>query len=1279
MRKKYSITERRLSIFCNVSKPNLRIVRINGGIVMHQALRRLNVVLTLAMVTTLGFPQGIHAQAAPEVIPGQNVNVIGGPTFIVVEPFEIAGDPWRNQQVEPYCAISSRNPAVVFCSAVDYRLVDLDGGGLGKVHPDSWNMVAQSKDAALTFVSTLVPGHLLDPQPNVLSKYDFAADPIVHAGAAGVFYHIGLVSNRESVAKATSKTGKAAKVTAVPNPASAIYFSTWIHLSDREDDLAPVKLVTGGITEAAIGNAGQFVDRPDLAVGLPNGGTCTFEVSSGDGATVVQTVPATPAYLAYTTFVGHEKLSNSQIHFTKTMDCGSNWTHPIKLTSGRSINVGPQVVKLPGSDRILVFWRRGATKGVSDAIMVVRSDYDGDTFTKPEVFAEICPFDQLTSPTTFRVRAAPSVAADPDRAYVVWSDRRDPTTGECTGPGTARVLMSTTPDGVIKTAPVPVDSFAGPGHQIFPTVAVAENVHVAWLDFRNDASDVFEDFVDEISIVTSAATDRRRHTADMRATQAIADPNPQFPDSVQVSQYIHGKPLNTPLQQIQWNVQNIRNFGEMFIPFNGDFLTTTTETVVPADPVTSPGVWAFNGMPGTPPSTPVFHSSWTDGRNVHLLSDEDYGDPVGSVPRAYTPPDLNQALMGTPLPLTSLYDPAQTRPMCEPNLTGTKNLEIYTSRSTHGFFAFAPWNNKAMLTPENEPVQRAFVIVVQNTETPSSSQVPETFDLNIVNQPPPFGGSILGRASFNQFNPDGTQGEPLVDSISVDILPGSAIARTVYVTSSNPQAAIQVNVSDEASATRAVFFNPDPSAPLNPLRPGNVDQTAEEFDINFFEVHDVDVSNIEVQDIGLTSTSPPHVPYQGQEAAPDGRTPGWQNPGWQNPGWQNPGWQNPGWQNPGWQNPGWQNPGWQNPGWQNFTISDDEAAAGSVQVRATYTNTGNTTSSYDARMLLNTETEDFAYQLVVYKLYTTTAMTGCAPDLVGNTQVLVNFPNLDVSRENFTSSEPLQNTSFSLHPGETAYAVLVIQRGPGVDVNALVALSAELKATPETIVFSGTPDAINTADVVPGQAVPTPQPTLSQPFIADIVLPDGQVTVPYPATGFEGGGNGTLSWSWSGNIPPGLMLDSVSGIVTGNPTTDGTFNFIVTLTDASSLTTKPFSITVLPLSDLIVATFTHSPANPTTETLITFSAVVENIGAGPSGTSSLEFRVGGETFPPAFAIPALAPGESFEVTRQETLGVAQGYLNTATADIDDDVAESDETNNVTTDSYVVVLPPPPIP
>ena len=118
-------------------------------------------------------------------------------------------------------------------------------------------------------------------------------------------------------------------------------------------------------------------------------------------------------------------------------------------------------------------------------------------------------------------------------------------------------------------------------------------------------------------------------------------------------------------------------------------------------------------------------------------------------------------------------------------------------------------------------------------------------------------------------------------------------------------------------------------------------------------------------------------------------------------------------------------------------------------------------------------------------------------------------------------------------------------------------------------------------------------------------------------------------------------------------------------------------LTVLTPPDLIVDSLTHSPSAPTTADLITFTAVVKNVGAGAAGASTLEFRVGGET-PAApqtqFAVPALAPGASYTVQRQLTLSVAQNYRNTATADINNAIQELDETNNVRTDDYTVVAP-----
>jgi V8-like Glu-specific endopeptidase len=120
------------------------------------------------------------------------------------------------------------------------------------------------------------------------------------------------------------------------------------------------------------------------------------------------------------------------------------------------------------------------------------------------------------------------------------------------------------------------------------------------------------------------------------------------------------------------------------------------------------------------------------------------------------------------------------------------------------------------------------------------------------------------------------------------------------------------------------------------------------------------------------------------------------------------------------------------------------------------------------------------------------------------------------------------------------------------------------------------------------------------------------------------------------------------------------------------------SCRVLPPSttspDLTIETLTHTPGTPTTADEITFVAVVKNVGAGSAGPSTLSFRIGGESSPPTFSVPNLAPGEAYTVQRRLTLGVAQNYLNTVIVDVNNDVPESNEANNKQTDRYTVVEP-----
>ncbi|MCK4791683.1 MAG: VCBS repeat-containing protein [Desulfobacteraceae bacterium] len=120
-------------------------------------------------------------------------------------------------------------------------------------------------------------------------------------------------------------------------------------------------------------------------------------------------------------------------------------------------------------------------------------------------------------------------------------------------------------------------------------------------------------------------------------------------------------------------------------------------------------------------------------------------------------------------------------------------------------------------------------------------------------------------------------------------------------------------------------------------------------------------------------------------------------------------------------------------------------------------------------------------------------------------------------------------------------------------------------------------------------------------------------------------------------------------------------------TQGQSGQTWEFTTPITAMPDLIVDSLTHSPLDPLITDLITFTAVVENVGNASSGSSSLELKIGGELSPLTYAVPSLDPGETHQIQRQETISSAGDYLITATADIYNDVAESEETNNDTTD------------
>jgi hypothetical protein len=68
-------------------------------------------------------------------------------------------------------------------------------------------------------------------------------------------------------------------------------------------------------------------------------------------------------------------------------------------------------------------------------------------------------------------------------------------------------------------------------------------------------------------------------------------------------------------------------------------------------------------------------------------------------------------------------------------------------------------------------------------------------------------------------------------------------------------------------------------------------------------------------------------------------------------------------------------------------------------------------------------------------------------------------------------------------------------------------------------------------------------------------LPDGSQVFAYSATLQATGGTPPYGWSIiSGSLPPGLTLNSSTGVISGTPTGAGTYNFTVQVTDSASNT-----------------------------------------------------------------------------------------------------------------------------
>ena len=116
------------------------------------------------------------------------------------------------------------------------------------------------------------------------------------------------------------------------------------------------------------------------------------------------------------------------------------------------------------------------------------------------------------------------------------------------------------------------------------------------------------------------------------------------------------------------------------------------------------------------------------------------------------------------------------------------------------------------------------------------------------------------------------------------------------------------------------------------------------------------------------------------------------------------------------------------------------------------------------------------------------------------------------------------------------------------------------------------------------------------PSITATSLDDGAENAAYTAT-LAADGEPT-SWTWSADtnssLPPGLAL-STSGVISGTPTTQGTYNFTVTATNSGGSDSKSLSITINPAANVPVesVSLNHTELSLTEGDIDTLTATVE--------------------------------------------------------------------------------------
>ena len=156
--------------------------------------------------------------------------------------------------------------------------------------------------------------------------------------------------------------------------------------------------------------------------------------------------------------------------------------------------------------------------------------------------------------------------------------------------------------------------------------------------------------------------------------------------------------------------------------------------------------------------------------------------------------------------------------------------------------------------------------------------------------------------------------------------------------------------------------------------------------------------------------------------------------------------------------------------------------------------------------------------------------------------------------------------------------------------------------------------AVNAAGTGPASAASAAVTVNAGPSLTFGPPPAGEVSIGYSDQLTASGGTGTLTWSVSsGSLPPGLSLSSSTGLLSGTPTTGGSYAFTVKITDtAGGSATQAATLVIAAVPSLANA------APPSGQAAVAYSDALAVTG----GTGPFTWAVSGGSLPAGLTLNA---------------------------------------------------------